>query len=86
MNFDSEDVALEQVQKGDLWGYISFPANYSQAIFDRILSGGDPTNETLENSLISFEMDMTSKSIFSIKNKAMGIDEALLIFKQWIPN
>lgn len=63
VNFDDEATALKEVQKGDLWGYISFPENYSQAIFDRILSGGDPTNETLENSLISFEMDMTSKQI-----------------------
>lgn len=69
--FDTEEEALEQTKAGKTWGFMVFPANYSKNMYDRAISGGEPTEEILNGSIISFEMDMTSG--FNIKTRLLVI-------------
>ncbi|ODM96686.1 ABC transporter G family member 20 [Orchesella cincta] len=61
--FDTEEEALEQTKAGKTWGFMVFPENYSTYMYERAISGAEPTEEVLNGSIISFEMDMTSKQV-----------------------
>lgn len=62
IHFDTEEEALEQTRAGKTWGFMVFPQNYSTFMYERAISGAEPTEEVLNGSIISFEMDMTSMS------------------------
>ena len=53
-------MALDEIEKGNLWGFISFPANFSQAMIERGIAGNLADNETLHSSRIRIKMDMSS--------------------------
>lgn len=55
----SEEEALEQVKLGKMWGYLSFPDNYTQHVGFRGAHGLYADNETLEGSIIKLKLDMS---------------------------
>ncbi len=44
-----------------MWGYISFPSNFSEAMIERGIAGNLADNETLQASRIKIKMDMSSE-------------------------
>ena len=62
ISYDTYDGAIESVKSSDTWAAITFPANYSIHLQDRMDSMIDPssvTNETIEGSSIYFHGDFT---------------------------
>lgn len=62
ISYDTYDGAIESVKNSDTWAAITFPANYSMYLQDRMDSMIDPssvTNETIEGSSIYFHGDFT---------------------------
>lgn len=57
----SEQEAVEQVKLGKMWGYLSFPVNYSQYVGFRSAHGLYADNETLDNSIVKVKLDMSRK-------------------------
>ncbi|ODN04357.1 hypothetical protein Ocin01_02302, partial [Orchesella cincta] len=57
--YNSEEQARAAAQLGKLWGYISFPRNFSQHTVDLITAGRFAENETLEGSRIRMYLDMS---------------------------
>jgi len=57
----SKEEALSSVNKGNTWGYIEFPQNYSSSLTNKYAFGNFPDNESLLNSEISFHLDYSSK-------------------------
>jgi hypothetical protein len=53
--------ALEDVRSGKLWGYMSFPQNYTQHSLDRAVAGRFAENESISESTIEFRLDMSRK-------------------------
>jgi hypothetical protein len=62
MKYNDETSALQDIKKGNLWAYISIPANYSYFVVERATSELYASDETFDGSRITFEMDMSSKS------------------------
>ncbi|ODM97678.1 ABC transporter G family member 23 [Orchesella cincta] len=58
--FVDEAHALQAVQMGDTWGFLSIPFNYTSNMQQRMLARQFSTNETLVGSIIGIHMDMSS--------------------------
>jgi len=51
--------AIENVQRGSIWGFLVFPQNYSQHLQDRLIAGNFPDNSSLIDSSVSLRLDMS---------------------------
>lgn len=58
----SEAEAVAEVNLGKMWGYISFPANYSEYVSYRGAHGVYADEDTLEGSIVKVRLDMSRKS------------------------
>ncbi|ODN04363.1 ABC transporter G family member 23 [Orchesella cincta] len=56
----SAELAKAQVLEGNLWGYFTFPSNYSQHMANLVVEQKFAGNETLEGSRVRLRMDMSS--------------------------
>ncbi|XP_021960922.1 ABC transporter G family member 20 isoform X3 [Folsomia candida] len=66
--YENETAAISEIEKGNMWGYISFPSNFSEAMIERGISGNLADNETLHASRIKIKMDMSNQQIaFSLQ-------------------
>jgi hypothetical protein len=63
--------ALYDVQIGKLWGYMEFPANYSQNLVNRGLEGIWADNATLDLSTISLRMDYSHYFAAALLTKSL---------------
>ena len=63
--FHSEEEAIHEIEQGNLWGYLSFPHNFSIALVDRELNGKTADNISIYESRIQIQMDMSSKLLQS---------------------
>jgi len=60
ISYENEDLATQGVRDGHVWGFITFPSNYSENMLDRFLSGNYAGNSTLEGSTVLFDLDLSS--------------------------
>ncbi|CAG7829425.1 unnamed protein product [Allacma fusca] len=66
--FVTEEDAIKEIEMGQLWGYISFPQNFSIALMDRELNGNAADNSSIYESRIRIQMDMSNQQIaFSLQ-------------------
>jgi len=63
MSYTSEEEALKGIQKGDLWGYITVPENYTSHLRDRVVNGRFSESETLNGSEFGVALDMSGKHL-----------------------
>ncbi|CAL8123153.1 unnamed protein product [Orchesella dallaii] len=61
--YKTTEEAVNDVHKGDLWGYIHFKSNYSQHMLDRLSLRQFALGETFNGSTISISLDMSRKWI-----------------------
>ncbi len=62
--FDSLNDSIEAVRQGKYWGAIHFKRNYSEALYERLLSVIQiPDNQTLDESEAHIYLDMTNQQI-----------------------
>jgi ABC-type multidrug transport system permease subunit len=59
----SEEDAIDDIHKGHVWGYISFPNNFSAYMESRAISGSFADNETIYGSRVKVQMDMSNQQI-----------------------
>jgi hypothetical protein len=59
--FSTPEEARAEVTSGNIRGFMTFPDNYSDFMFERSNGGLSLENSTIEGSTISFEMDASSK-------------------------
>ena len=48
--YSDEDLAYQATKKADIWGYVSFHANFSEAFFGRIWNQIDSDKKTRKES------------------------------------
>lgn len=70
--YDTEDEARYAVQRGKIWGFMSFPAEFSAAYYTKVASSALADEEVLNGSSIALEMDETSKQIAGTLKKQFG--------------
>ncbi|CAL8109728.1 unnamed protein product [Orchesella dallaii] len=58
--FADDTQAIQSVQRGDSWGYVNIPINYTANMKERMLARQFSTNETIIGSIIGIHMDMSS--------------------------
>jgi hypothetical protein len=86
MRVYSEEEAVEEIQAGRLWGYMSVPENYSQHMGDRALSRNYATNETIDGTTISFRMDMSRKIIRSQLIRLTSVSSIIKFYYHCLPD
>jgi len=64
VHYETEQEALKSVEKGHIYGFLTFPSNFSTELFNRLIAGPVPTNESIIGSTISVQLDMSSKFEF----------------------
>lgn len=57
---------MEDVHKGNLWGYIHIGNNYSQHMIDRLATKQFAFEESIEGSTIRIRMDMSRKKFYAL--------------------
>jgi hypothetical protein len=62
-SYASVEDAVEDIKKGQIWGYINFPQNYSSYLIDRGANPAFALDETYDGSRITFDMDMSNQQI-----------------------
>ncbi|ODN00401.1 ABC transporter G family member 23 [Orchesella cincta] len=70
--YKTEEEARYAVQRGKIWGFMSFPEEFSSAYYTKIASSALADEETLNGSSIALEMDETSKQISGTLKKQFG--------------
>ena len=63
--FRDRETAVEAVQRGDIWGVVTFGSNYSESLVQRIDLGRYVDPSVIDSAEINFYMDMSSKDHFS---------------------
>jgi len=61
--YANEDLAYQATKKAEIWGYVSFHANFSEAFFGRIWSQIDSDKETRKESTTEVYLDMTNQQV-----------------------
>ncbi|CAL8072809.1 unnamed protein product [Orchesella dallaii] len=76
---EKESDAVDEVRLGKMWGYISFPENYSEYVGLRSGHGLFADNETLEGSIVKLRLDMSHylAGVFMINNLFSSFQEYL---------
>ncbi|CAL8083324.1 unnamed protein product [Orchesella dallaii] len=57
--YDTKEEAINEIHKGNLWGVLTIPANYSQHIVDRSSAGNFAENATLDGTILGTTLDMS---------------------------
>lgn len=77
VNYSSLDLALESVRRGTSWAVLRIRNNFSNALMDRIQYQADSTdeltNETLVQSTIVLNADMTNKILFVTIQRSLDL-------------
>lgn len=71
ISYPDEASALVDVASGKLWGYISFPANFSKQLFERQLASLNPENDTIAGSSISLKIDYSSQTVAALLQRIL---------------
>lgn len=58
--FENEVDALKATQEGSTWGYLMFPENFTEKLFERVMSGAFVDESTINASQITVRLDETS--------------------------
>lgn len=59
---------MHDIHLGHIWGYMTFPDNFSTYMVDRGVAGNLAENDTIYGSRIRIQMDMTNQQIaFSLQ-------------------
>jgi len=66
ISYDDVEMAIDDIHKGEIWGYLEFSANFSTAMVERGLAGNLADNFTIYNSRVNVQMDMTSSFFYSL--------------------
>ena len=61
VSFDTEDEARNAVKKGDAWGAITFPSNYTDSLEVRLNDGKFADDWSIDYSNVEITMDMSSE-------------------------
>ncbi|XP_035714198.1 ABC transporter G family member 20 isoform X1 [Folsomia candida] len=64
-DYGSAELARGAVKAGKAWGFLNFPKNFSDDLYERATGGNTIENETLQASYVHVEMDYTNKQISS---------------------
>ena len=80
--YSNESQALEAVQDGVVWGYVSFDANYTAALVDRMWNYMDASQLTRNQSTTQVYLDMTNSQVALTLQKALTTGELLIFFCQ----
>ena len=78
--YSNESQALEAVQDGVVWGYVSFDANYTAALVDRMWNYMDASQLTRNQSTTQVYLDMTNSQVALTLQKALTTGELLMVF------
>ena len=83
--FENEDLAYEDAKQGNIWGYVGFHENFTQAFVSRmskILSKDSemPDRETRNQSTAQVSYFFLSRTVQNFKK---GITSSLSIHKNW---
>ena len=64
--YANEDLSYQATKKAEIWGYVSFHANFSEAFFGRIWNQIDSDKKTRKESTteVSFILSVNLKSNF----------------------
>ncbi|ODM87848.1 ABC transporter G family member 23 [Orchesella cincta] len=57
--YTTKEEAVDDVHRGNLWGILTIPANYSKHIIDRSTAGNFAENDTLEGTILRTHLDMS---------------------------
>ncbi|ODM97298.1 ABC transporter G family member 23 [Orchesella cincta] len=57
--YNTKEEAVDDVHRGNLWGILTIPANYSKHIIDRSTAGNFAENDTLEGTILRTHLDMS---------------------------
>lgn len=61
VSYGTEDEARDAVEKGDAWGAITFPSNYTESLEVRINDGKYADDWSIDYSNVEITMDMSSE-------------------------
>ncbi|XP_035707781.1 ABC transporter G family member 20-like [Folsomia candida] len=62
-DYATDELARDAVKAGHVWGFFSFPENWSDSLYERASAAGPIENETLRGSYVKMEMDYSNKQI-----------------------
>ncbi|XP_046683649.1 ABC transporter G family member 23-like isoform X1 [Homalodisca vitripennis] len=69
--FKDLDSARQSVERGESWGYLYFPENYTRALMERIESGQTVSDQVLDESLVDVWLDMSNLWVSSMIKRDM---------------
>ena len=77
--YANEDLAYQATKKAEIWGYVSFHANFSEAFFGRIWSQIDSDKETRKESTteVSFILLIMILKFVCFSNDRLLIEDQL---------
>ncbi|OXA49624.1 ABC transporter G family member 20 [Folsomia candida] len=70
-DYASNELARDAVRAGKIWGFLSFPENFSDNVYERAAGANTIENETLQGSYVNAEMDYSNKQISSAIKKEL---------------
>ncbi|XP_021950773.1 ABC transporter G family member 23 isoform X2 [Folsomia candida] len=76
----TKEQALSDVKTGKIWGYMSFPNNFSNHLIDRAAANIFADNETLDGSTITLQLDHSHYFAAALLTKSLY--ESFLVFVQ----
>ena len=71
--YSNESQALQAVRDGVVWGYVSFDANYTAALVDRMWNYMDASQLTRNQSTTQVHLDMTNSQVALTLQKSLTI-------------
>ncbi|XP_035712100.1 ABC transporter G family member 23 [Folsomia candida] len=78
-DYATDELARDAVKAGKVWGFFTFPKNWSDNLYERASAAGTIENETLRGSYVKMEMDYSNKQIsYAIKSEIYDAFEIFL--------
>ncbi|XP_073975814.1 ABC transporter G family member 23-like [Rhodnius prolixus] len=71
IEYRDHESARRGVEKNHVWGYLHFSSNYTEALFDRIISNLRTNDEALDKSELKIWMDMSNQYIGNLLRRDM---------------
>ena len=71
--YSNESLALQAVQDGQVWGYVSFDANYTAALVDRMWNYMQVSPLTRNQSSTQVHLDMSNQQVAMTLQKALTL-------------
>ncbi|ODM98615.1 ABC transporter G family member 23 [Orchesella cincta] len=80
--FDGERMALEAVKKGNVWGYLVIPANFSAAVLQAGVDMVKQKEDSFLGTHVKLALDMTSKfkENFAVEHNVFEMDKLNHLF------